>query len=511
MPAILSVLKSDRFLFLLIMTPFIYMTFAVLYHGVPDLPNSGDAALLELSTRNVFSRGILLGPYSRFPFFHPGPMYFQLRYPVYTLFGEKNASLLIATVLIQVLSLFFGWKAVNGLSRGSLTTMFTVSAALFLLSTDKSVWLSEWNPYIVVLPFMLYSVSMAAVASGRVNYLFAAVVSGSFAAQTHLSVIPSMALIGFLSMAILLYPRIVSSLKISMFQWKTLLFCMGILLVLWSAPLYQQFFPGEGEGNMTSIVNYFRAYSPDVNPQRAIAIWSESLTNMELGSIQAGETLRITVIMVRVLLLLASFAFLRKKGDKPFLACMALFCAALHGMSFLSVMQIRGELNDYLIQWAGVVPMLSLFVLLGTFTVIMGPGRERYLQRAGAAILVISAVALPIRSSDFFRAELHPSWEREIAVGELSDQLLNNLNWTGNTFYELNLVTTDQWPVMFGILNSLDKRDLPIGVVDNMLYVPVPVPEGNTSRILLIGTLNEAGMALPGMAARWNDVGLTLL
>ena len=161
-------LQNWKVPFFLLMTPFLYITIAVLASGVPDLPNSGDAALLELSTRNVFSKGILLGPYSRFLFFHPGPMYFQLRYPVYSLFGQRNYSLAIATGLIQVLCIFFAMESAR--KAGKCSALLAVSIALHFLSTDKSVWLSEWNPYIVTLPFMLFVVSSAAFASGRFRF-----------------------------------------------------------------------------------------------------------------------------------------------------------------------------------------------------------------------------------------------------------------------------------------------------------------------------------------------------
>lgn len=508
MNAMIRALQNWKVPFFLLMTPFLYIAIAVLANGVPDLPNSGDAALLELSTRNVFSKGILLGPYSRFLFFHPGPMYFQLRYPVYSLFGQRNYSLAIATGLIQVLCIFFAMESAR--KAGKCSALLAVSIALHFLSTDKSVWLSEWNPYIVTLPFMLFVVSSAAFASGRFRFLAAAVVSGSLAAQTHISVIPSMAAVAVLSIIISVYPWFVSPGRRVEFRWKPVIVGASLLILLWAAPLYQQISSPGGEGNMTRIVRFFEESSPELNGTRALAAWTSVMTRMELGTGEAPLWTRYSVIGLRCALLIASFALLRRRGDRPFLASMSIVCLALHGTSIFSVLQIRGALNDYLLEWMAIIPLLSCFTLLGTLAAVVPPRFITWGKWAVAAFLAYTAVVLPIRASDYFRVDLHPSWEREIAAGELSMQLEENLNWSGNDFYVISLVNTDQWPVMFGILNSMEKRGLPVGVEDNMLYVPTPVPAGMEPRTLYLGILNEQGYILPGLVAEWNGVGLIL-
>lgn len=497
---------SEKILFFLILSPFLYMAVNVVLNGFPDMPNSGDAALLELSTRNVFSQGILLGPYSRFIFFHPGPLYFQIRFPFYELMGERNSSLFIVTVLIQVVSLFLAWRIVRKLTGSFSAILFSASAALFLLNTDKTVWLSEWNPYIIILPFMLYTVSMAAFASGRLEYLITAAAAGSLAAQTHISVVPSMAAVALLSAVVLIYPWFVSGRRSNQFRAKPFLVSLGLLLLLWGAPLYQQFFPSSGEGNMTRILNYFRESSPELDTNRAFAAWSSVTSGIQTSHIvfQRG------VILFRLILLSGVYIVLRKRKDSAFLCTMALISVILHWISWYSVTQIRGELNAYLIQWISVVPFLSVFTLMASAVIIFKLDRFRFHKAIPAVFLLYAAVVLTAGLRGYYRTELHPSWENEIAVRELSMQMVQNLNWDSETFYVINLVTTDQWPVMFGLLNSMEKTDLPVGVEDNLLYIPTPVPEGMHSRTLHLGILNEQGLSMPGLTANWNGIGLIL-
>jgi hypothetical protein len=67
--------------------------------------------------------------------------------------------------------------------------------ALFL-SWRGPAWLfSAWNPNVAVLPFGLALVGFAAVAAGNVGALPLAVLAASFAAQTHLGVLPAAAVV----------------------------------------------------------------------------------------------------------------------------------------------------------------------------------------------------------------------------------------------------------------------------------------------------------------------------
>ena len=189
---VLSKVKLDVLLFVLILSPFIYIAGVVLLQGVPDATVSGDGALLEMSTRSLFSRGILLGPYSRFLFFHPGPLYFFIRYPFYMIMGQRNASFLIVTALISMASLFGGWYVVRKLTNKFTSILFSAVFALFLMNTDKTLWLSEWNPHIIMFPMLLFAIVMAAVSCRKFKYLYLGVIAGSFVAQTHIGGIPAL-------------------------------------------------------------------------------------------------------------------------------------------------------------------------------------------------------------------------------------------------------------------------------------------------------------------------------
>ncbi|MBD3279036.1 MAG: hypothetical protein GF388_12110, partial [Candidatus Aegiribacteria sp.] len=77
---------------LLLLLPFAAFLAVSLASGLPDFTTAGDEALLEIATRNTAAGRTFTGPYSRFRFHHPGPMYFFLRIPVYYLSGGRASA-----------------------------------------------------------------------------------------------------------------------------------------------------------------------------------------------------------------------------------------------------------------------------------------------------------------------------------------------------------------------------------------------------------------------------------
>ena len=71
----------------------------------------GDFAVLELTTRLASSGDVLLGPYSRYRFAHPGPLYFYVLAPLYRATGGSSAALQLGACLSGA---FAAFAAVHG-------------------------------------------------------------------------------------------------------------------------------------------------------------------------------------------------------------------------------------------------------------------------------------------------------------------------------------------------------------------------------------------------------------
>lgn len=487
------------------------------------MTNGGDGALLEMSTQDVFSRSILLGPYSRFLFFHPGPMYFLLRYPVYMLSGCRNSSNLLTTVLIVVSCLFGSWHIIRKKLGSSASLIFTVVMALYFLNTDKILWLSEWNPHVIMFPVLLYAISMAAFAARSFRFFYLSVLTGSLAAQTHIGSIPTLLALFLTGLLCAVFLWIVCSSRERLLpvNWKHVLIGTGVLVLFWIPPLYEQF-TADDKGNMTVIQEFFEENNPEVSVRRAVNAWSRSLTTLELRPFthelresDPSGLVPLSVIAVRLLLLSAGFSLLRRRGNSSFLCALNLIVIAAHGAAYYSISQIRGELNPYLLDWMTVITPLSLFTIAASIAKLFGHAVNsekigKYLSFAAMGFLVFAVFSITRDVSGYFRTELDRSLENEIAIDSISSDLAQVMDQDSTVFYVLEMHTWDCWIVMTGLMNTLEKQGYNIVMADNVWFKPTPVPDGYSSRTFHIGYLNETGEAMPGLVSRYDRIGVLL-
>ena len=66
-----------------------------------DYLPSADQAWIELQIRDIGRRSVLLGPYSRFGWFHPGPILYYLLWLPYRITGSTGASLAFAALTLN--------------------------------------------------------------------------------------------------------------------------------------------------------------------------------------------------------------------------------------------------------------------------------------------------------------------------------------------------------------------------------------------------------------------------
>ena len=153
----------------------------------------GDVAVLESSIRDTLGGHQLLGPYSHFGWFHPGPAYFFVMTPVYWLFGESARAMFLGAFLINAacalaIVVTIRWRAGEWAARwGALV----VAGLLFFTQTSLLVLYNPWNPALLALPFLLTMVLAAAAATGSTLSLVWAGLVGSFVIESELGTAPA--------------------------------------------------------------------------------------------------------------------------------------------------------------------------------------------------------------------------------------------------------------------------------------------------------------------------------
>lgn len=495
----------------LLVLPFILAVVMSLARGVPDYPASGDGAILEISTRRLFSGGIPLGPYSRFVFFHPGPIYFALRFPLYHLFGMRAMSFLITTSAIGAGSLLAARRAVERCGSPGEAAVFSAVAGAFLLQTGPELWLSEWNPMVIALPLLLFFICCAGVGAGCRSVLLPGVIAGSFAAQTHLGTVPSVLITGLAAVSAgMIRGRPKPSGNGRSGRPAALL---AALAILWTAPLLEEAL-ARGQGNISRIIAFMAETRPEHGFGEVYGDWSRAVTGFVLdparsllhrvGLLDAAVA---ALPPLQVVLLALAFAGVRKTQGSAFCSSLCGCCLVLYGASLLSGLQIRGERLVYLFHWMRILSPLTLTALLcAAMRLIRRRPRGVPAAVAGAAVLAVFSVLASVRVAGLARSLAGPPSPEAVEVEAMSNRLQG---WLASQPDRLNLLvlrTPGLWPVMAGIANSLEKEGYLVEMEGSFAVVPRSLPEGSPVRRIHVGRVADPGLEVPGAVASYGDI-----
>ncbi|MFO7627868.1 MAG: hypothetical protein R6V62_11475, partial [Candidatus Fermentibacteraceae bacterium] len=331
------------------------------------------------------------------------------------------------------------------------------------------VWLRDWNPFVIIFPFLLFVLACAAVTSGRTGWFPAAVICGSLVAQTHLGGAPVvLALLLFILPARRLFGPVMPGRERMVARPVVAGVVLGV--ALWLPVLVQEL--ASGEGNVTRIIRFMGENPSGVGFKAALREWSGALTLSEMGFL-APRFFRSHGILYQFVLVAALFrlfiitgcaVLLRKTGKSPFIGSLAALLILAHLVMFLGVLQVRGDLHEYLFCWFSVTSPLSWLVLGGTLAV-SAPG---VISRIRVVPLIMTLLAVPIAGSVVRRLELYDSgvfdplsYHHE-GVECLSEGLEAFLDHHGGRSWFLQPDPGELWPVSAGVVNRLSRRGLDV-------------------------------------------------
>jgi hypothetical protein len=159
----------------------------------PAIITDSDFAVTELYVELATRGQLLVGPYSRFGWHHPGPLYFYVMAPLYALSGDRAAVLYATAAAINFLALVALALALARESR--LAAASVVAACVAFAFRIPRFLASPWTGHVAVLPSLTFLACAAGVMSGRVRMMPWMIVFGSFAAQTHVGFVPLVLLV----------------------------------------------------------------------------------------------------------------------------------------------------------------------------------------------------------------------------------------------------------------------------------------------------------------------------
>ena len=332
----------------------------------------GDAAFLELYTLHV-TRGVwALGPYSQFGWHHPGPLYFYLLAPLYAAGGFRFAAINAGAAIINLTSLTVLLVIIGRSSRRSFVLWVPVVLGLYMLRLSP-MFVSAWNPHVLVLPTAALVVVSAALASGQLSLAPFSIVIGSFCVQTHVALVPCVAALwAFTSVVIAIRTRLGEIETSAARKWLNV--AIWTWAVCWLLPLAEQL--QNRPGNMTAIIQFFSGSQPLQSFLDSLVIWSQMISGSIINrlTIPYARPLPVTPSLLvislalaqPVLLLFATGRAMREHRIFEASLCGAGTLAAV--VALWSVTRVTVIVEDYHVFWVSVVGALNWAMLAAVAT-----------------------------------------------------------------------------------------------------------------------------------------------
>jgi hypothetical protein len=373
-----------------------------------DYAAGSDIGLTELRTLDVGRHPVLLGPYSRDGWNHPGPALFYALALPYRLAGSHSIGLAIGALLINALAIT-GIALVARRVAGLPCMLVTLVGCAVLMRSLGPVFLrNPWNPYIAILPFALLVYLTWAMTCGEAWALPVGAGIGSFCIQTHVGYAPLAApLLAWGAAALVV--RAVRARRERGDEHKrgyralirASVVAVAVLVVMWLPAIIQQFL--DSPGNLTEVVRYFKdpngATHSLAEGYRVVSGQFELTPQWLTGHLDvipfSGEPYLLYSAPLPLLLMplaVALLAFWRWRYAKAIRLGGVLLVALIVGL--FSVTQIVGPAYAYRLQWTWFLGTLAfIMVLWAAWTLIerhtRAPDGQRVLLALTLSVLIV--------------------------------------------------------------------------------------------------------------------------
>lgn len=382
----------------------------------------GDLAMIEIHLRQAVRGTHLLGAYSQYGWYHPGPLYYYVLAPFYALGRGASRSLNVAVALLNLAAVLGMWalhlKLEKG-PKGKLLGAFVIAGLCSALATrvppgafPTNPLIETWNPVVTILPFGLLFFTSVAMALGRITLLPFALFLHAFVIQTHVSYAPPATLLLGFGLAWTALQRTTSRERIL----RALTLGAIVSFVLWLPPLVALFM-GQ-RGNAAEVLHFALSdRRPHVPPLEAIPYGLRQLhapllywLDFDVGS---GTALAVTLTLVE---LAASAICLgtRARRARPYPAVVGAATSLLTVLALvqsLAVVSLREWIFYYQTLWFSVVGCLGWYSIPYAALTLLG-GRVTGIRSVAwaalpAAAWTLSCFALSAVKRDFARCIAH--------------------------------------------------------------------------------------------------------
>lgn len=437
--------------------------------GHPVTPVA-DTAVIESYTLYASRAQLLVGPYSRYGWHHPGPLFFYLLTPIYALSGSTTSGLNAGALLINLASIGVVLWVVARWAGGWLTIALAGAMTAFVWRVAP-VLVSPWNPHVVVLPVIALAVVAAAAASGAVALLPLGAGLASFVMQTHIGVVPdAIAMSAVLASAVWVATRDESGRRL-----RALVAAAAVVATLWAVPLAEQM--SATPGNMTALWRFFGSQGRGHQTLAAsYAAWSDMVTGVARPDFRVGEgspfrrsrwrpARSVAAVESAALLVVSLNAFRKRRRFEASFAAVVLLAL---GVAFGAITRIHDVIVDHEVFWiSGLGALAAAAIAAAAAAAVTRSDAPRRLVVPTVVLAGVVAAAIgfgELRS--VVRRTFAPDPARR-AAAILGDALDRRVRAVGAR--PLIRIDQNEWAVAAGAVLHLQRGRLPYAVEDDWL------------------------------------------
>jgi hypothetical protein len=427
---------------------------------------------VELATRAQ----LLLGPYSRFGWHHPGPLYFYVVAPFYALAGHQAAAIYAVALAVNLVAIAaIAWVTARE-TRGPLASALVGALLLFAWRTDRFL-ASPWTAHIPILPALGFLVIAAAVAAGRLRLLPIMIAFGSFAAQTHVGFAPTVLFVAVMAALIGTWkPADLAARRRS--WWMSAV----VMMVLWALPIVEAL--ANHGGNVAALWRFF-VVDPGAgqSPRQAIAagsyglagIWRADFDLPWGGRVELPDPFVFIFIAILTVALLLALARAHAAAGRRFEAALALVAVAATTIGVWGLTRIPGEILLYDLFRLAAIGAMNYAILAAAAVRALTDRRPR-LVPSGVWRVALPVGLLAIAVTGVLHLESLTSFERRQTRRAIVQAHQAVRDYVASQPLERPLIQigNDRWGDAAGTLVRLLHDHTPVALKDEHLSMFTP-------------------------------------
>jgi hypothetical protein len=474
--------------------------------ATPRITTDADFAVTEIYTRLATEGRLVDGPYSRFGWHHPGPLYFYLQAPLYAVSGYRAAALYVGALGINLTALLLLAWVIGRHNHGPLLPLLLAACVAFAWRAPRFL-ASPWTAHVPVLPAISFLALSAATASGRPWLLPATVLVGSFVAQTHVAFVP---IIGGLCAGVLALWFLDRRPQRRSLE-RILNASAWLCVALWLLPIIEAL--SNRGGNFVALLCFFVVDGRQTHTfAEALSSWSYGLTGVFQpdfalpwgGHFIATHLWWAIPCSVGQLLALAGVARRDRRSGRRFEACLAVFSLVACISGLWALTRIQGDIVDHEIFWLAPFGAVNVAIISAAgFHALQDAGLIRCkdgtrIWAAACALALLVAVSVGVRDLRSFVAfELRRSQRTAIPAAHES---IRRYIREHDVRSPLIKIEGSVWSVAAGVLVGVQQDGTPFAVTREWvpMFTDAFAATGREDAVITIGTAGHRRDERPG-------------